>query len=200
MEVGNRSQSNLFLLLLLLPGLSPGLSSAITGLNLVSSLSYAGAYTTSAQVSGKVYAFDNLLSPSIGAGVDANLQIATAVAVTAFDIVDLLGGSITVDTTLTAGTYKWNTPLNIAAGATLTINGACGQNFLLISTGAITTGLNSHIVLTGGISPASIVWVGLSFNIAASTSFSGVILSVGNVILGPNSQLTGTYIFHYSNR
>lgn len=158
----------------------------------MSSLSYGGAYTTSAQVSGKVYALDNLLSPSIGAAVDANLQIVAAVAITAFDIVDLLSGSITVDTTVTAGTYKWNTPLSLASGVTLTINGACGQNFLFISTGAITTGLNSHIVLTGGISPASIVWVGLTFNLAASTAFSGVILSVGNVVLGSNSQLTGT--------
>lgn len=85
-------------------GLSPGLTSAIVGFNLVSSLSYGGAYTTSAQVAGKVYAADNLLSPAVGANLDANLQIVAAVGTTLFDVVDLLGGSIAAGVTLNAGT------------------------------------------------------------------------------------------------
>lgn len=62
--------------------------------------------------------------------------------------------------------------------------------------GAISTGANSNIILTGGITAASIYFVGAtSLTTGVASSFSGTILTGTNVVIA--GSLVGKCIFGY---
>lgn len=55
----------------------------------------------------------------------------------------------------------------------------------MITTGALSTGTMSKVVLTGGLTSASVFWIvtGAFTTGAAPSSFSGIVLSAGNMAL-----------------
>lgn len=66
----------------------------------------------------------------------------------------------------------------------LTLNGSCGDIFIFLITGDFSSSANSHIVLTGGLTSKTVYWIiSTKFVTGASSSFSGTIVALTNVVI-----------------
>lgn len=75
----------------------------------------------------------------------------------------------------------------------VTLNGTCGQVFIFQIGGAYTLGASAEIILTGGVTAATIFWqVAGGFSTGASSVFEGIVLASSAVTLGASSTFTGT--------
>ncbi|KAL8280214.1 hypothetical protein RQP46_007328 [Phenoliferia psychrophenolica] len=162
----------------------------ITGFALASTAG-AGSPSTSSQIEGMAYAPETSGSASPAAALDMQTAYTNAMGQTPADQVELNGGKLD-GLTLTKGTYKWSTAVVLGVGSTLTLNGACGDVFIFQAAGAISTGANSKIVLTGGLKSNSVYWAGAtSFTTGASSNAAGIILTYTNVVIGTSATLDG---------
>lgn len=168
-------------------GVGPGVTStAITGpWSLV--LDGSGAFSTSAQVLGKIYAHD-YAAPTPAYVTTASIDVLTAyndAAGRAGPNFTNLGAGNVDGLTLAPGLYKWTTGVTLDAGQTLTFNGGPNDTWILQVGGVLATGANSDIVLTGGAQAKNIVWqVSGGVTIGANAHFEGIILSATTINLG----------------
>lgn len=171
-------------------GISPATAAAITGFALV--LDGSGQFSTSTQVVGKVYASD-YTAPTPAKVLQAQNDVLTAYNDAIGRAVDFLNfNSGTLDgQTLVPGVYKWTTGVTLGAGQTVTISGGPNDRIILISTGVVSTGAASNIVLTGGIQAANVFWAPISMAIGASAIANGIILSSTTISLGSLAILNG---------
>lgn len=102
------------------------------------------------------------------------------------------GGIIPPNTRFPRGVYNFGSTMVIPVSASIYIEGSASDIVIFVTTGAISTGAGSQIVLVGGITAASVFWVSTSVvTTGVSSSFSGIIMSYVNVVIGTSATLNG---------
>ncbi|MDO8721370.1 MAG: ice-binding family protein [Syntrophales bacterium] len=156
-------------------GLSPAAASFITGFSLVADAS--GVFSTSAQVTGNVYASDYAVpTPANLTTAVSNMEAAyTDAAGRAHDYTELGAGNIG-GMTLPPATYKWSTGVTIPTDVTL--NGGPNDVWIFQIAQGITQASATKVILTGGALPKNVFWQ--SFGVVAldtTAHMEGVILA-----------------------
>ena len=169
-------------------GISPFAASAIKGF----SLTRAGTFWTSDQVTGKIYAADNdpptptLLTTAIDNMMTAYTDAATRPTP---DSLNLLGGAL-AGQTLAPGLYRWTSSVNIDAD--MTISGGANDTWIFQITGDLTTGSAAKVKLEGGARAKNIVWQVAGLVALGTTSrFEGVILCKTGITLRTGASVNG---------
>jgi hypothetical protein len=175
-------------------GVGPGVtSSAITGFGLV--LPAASPFSTSAQVTGHVFAFD-YADPT-----PANVTTASTDMLAAYNDaagrtpgvgpnLNLGGGTVTTQT-LAPGVYTWGTAVTIPPATTLTLSGSPNDVWIFQIAGTLTMNATARVNLAGGALPKNVFWqvAGSSVTVgAAPAHFEGVVL--GKVAISFGNQAT----------
>ncbi|MHB8416851.1 MAG: ice-binding family protein [Myxococcales bacterium] len=170
-------------------GISPAAATYITGFSL--SLAAGAAFSTSAQVTGDVYA------PGYADPTPANLTTAigdmntafTAAAGRAPDVTDLGAGDIS-GLTLPAGVYSWGTGLLLATDVTLSGSSTDVWIFQVAQNLTVSNGVILH--LSGGALPKNVFWqVSGSTSLGTTVQFAGTLLDQTAIALETGASLTG---------
>ena len=177
-------------------GVSPIASTAITGFALV--LDPSGQFSTSSQVSGKVYAANyNPPTPAMLTNdVNAMQAAYTDAAGRPNPLAVNLGAGEIGGFTLPGGVYKWTAGLSIST-ADLTLDGGGNPNAVWIF--QIGSGLNvasgRKIILTNGAQAKNIFWqVGSTAVIGTNAQFNGVILSKAAINMQTGATTNGNLL------
>lgn len=171
-------------------GLSPAAASFITGFAL--SLPAGGASSTSAQVTGSIFASDYAVP------TPANLTTAISDMQTAYvdaagrptpDHTELAAGNIG-GLTLPAGLYKWSNTVTIPVDVTL--SGGANDVWIFQIAGGVTQASAAKVVLTGGALARNVFWqvVGV-VDIGTSARMEGVVLSQTSITLKTGASANG---------
>ncbi|KZP06784.1 ice-binding protein, partial [Athelia psychrophila] len=171
-------------------GLSPAASSFITGFTLT--LSADGTYSTSSQITGRAYAA-SYTSPTPSTLTTAKLDMLTAYNNASSranpDHLNLASGAIG-GLTLAPGLYKWTTGVSI--GSSVTISGSATDTWIFQVAGTLTIANGKSVILSGGASPANIVWVVAGASTFGTTSvFKGIVLGATGITLNTGSTING---------
>jgi hypothetical protein len=170
-------------------GLSPAAAAFITGCSLT--MYATNVYSTSAQVTGKVYASDYAQpTPSNLTTAVSDMQLAfTDAAGRAPDVTELGEGDIG-GMTLHSGVYKWGTGLLIPIDVTLA-GGETDVWIFQIAQG-LTVGSAVNVVLSGGALAENIFWqVGGAVDIGSTAHFEGVVLGMTSITLRTGASING---------
>jgi Protein of unknown function (DUF3494). len=174
-------------------GVGPAVTStAITGFALT--LPAASPFSTSAQVSGNVYAFDyavptptnvNTASLNMGAAyTDAAGRTASSAATTN------VGGGTLTGLTLTRGVYEWGSAVTIPTD--LTLSGSATDVWIFKVAGTLDMAAAKNVLLINGALPQNIFWqVSGAVNILANTHFEGIILGQTAITFGNSASING---------
>lgn len=171
-------------------GVSPNDSTAITGFSLI--LPASGAFSTSSQVTGKVYA------PDYANPTPVNLTTAIGDMQTAYD--EATGRSLPDFTergageigglTLVPGLYKWSTDVLVTTDVTLT--GSATDVWVFQIAGSITEANGAKVILAGGAQAKNIFWQAFGIvAIGTGSHFEGTILSHTAITLGTGASVNG---------
>jgi hypothetical protein len=171
-------------------GLSPAAASFITGLSLT--LPAAGAASTSAQVTGNVFASDYAVPTPV------NLTTAISDMMTAYtdaagrptpDYTELASGAIG-GLTLPAGLYKWSNTVTIGSDVTLT--GSATDVWIFQIAGGISQASATHVILTGGALAKNVFWQVFGVvDIGTTSLIQGQILSQTSITLHTGASANG---------
>ena len=171
-------------------GAGPGVTStAITGFAL--SLPAASTFSTSAQVNGRVYAYD--YAPPTPTNMNtASLYMGSAYT----DATSKAGGSCPgsggniTGAPLAAGVYTC--AVNVTIPVDLTLNGSATDVWVFQITGTLTMAAAKNIILTGGALPQNIFWqVSGAVTVGANSHFEGIILGKTAITFGNLSSING---------
>ncbi len=170
-------------------GLSPAAASFITGFNLSAP---ATSFTTSAMVSGRVYA-SNYAVPTPANLTTAVLNMQTAytdaAGRTSPDFTELGAGNIQ-GLTLVPGLYKWGTSVSIPTAVTL--SGSANDVWIFQIAQNLTVGNGAVVTLAGGAQAKNIFWqVGAAATIGTTANFKGIILAKTAIAFNTGSTITG---------
>jgi hypothetical protein len=175
-------------------GVGPGVTStAITGpwaLNLPA----GGAFSTSTQVTGNIYAFD-YAAPTPTAVTTASVNMGTAYTDAAGrllpDSLDLSGGNL-AGLTLAPGLYKWGSNVTLPFGTNVTISGGPDDVWIFQISGTLTTAAATQVILAGGAKAKNIYWqvAGTSVTFGANAQFHGIVLAQNAINVGNQAALT----------
>ncbi|KZP10298.1 fungal antifreeze protein exerts hyperactivity By constructing an inequable beta-helix [Athelia psychrophila] len=171
-------------------GLSPAAATLITGFALT--ISADGTYSTSSQITGRAYAA-SYASPTPSTLTTAISDLVTAynnaAGRTSPDHTNLASGAIG-GLTLAPGLYKWTSGVSI--GSSITISGASTDTWIFQVAGTLTIANGKSVILSGGASPANIVWVVAGAATFGTTSvFKGVVLGAAGITLNTGSTING---------
>lgn len=171
-------------------GLSPAAASFITGLALT--LPAGGASSTSAQVTGNVFASDYAaptpanLTTAIG---DMQTAYTNAAGRTTPDYTELSAGAIG-GLTLPAGLYKWSNTVTIGSDVTLT--GSATDVWIFQIAGGVTQAAATHVVLAGGALASNVFWqVAGGVTIGTTALMQGQVMSQTAITLGTGASANG---------
>jgi hypothetical protein len=171
-------------------GVSPAAATYVTGFSLVADST--NAFSTSAQVVGKVYAASYAGStPALLTTAIADMQLAfTDAAARAPDVTELAAGEIG-GMTLGAGIYKWSSGVSITQDLTLT--GSANDVWILEIAQDLTLGGTVKIVLSGGALAKNVFWQvsGGPVSLAAQAHLEGVVLTQTSITLAAGASITG---------
>jgi len=177
-------------------GIGPAATSAaIVGFALT--LPPGGAFSTSSQVTGNVYAFDyavptpsDVSTASLDMGLAYN-DAAGRTPATALPFLNLDGGTLATQTLL-PGVYTWTTAVSLGSATILTLSGGPNDVWIFQIGGALSTPANSRVQLAGGAVPKNVFWqVNGAVNVgAAPAHFEGVVLSNGAMTVGNQATMT----------
>ncbi len=178
--------------------ISPAARSYISGF----SLNLLGAYSTSAQVTGNVYAADDsaptpaMLNMAI---IDMQNAYADAGGRAGPNFLEM-GAGIISGQTLVPGLYKWNTGVSISGDVTL--NGGPNDVWIFQISGGLTLTTSARILLTGGAQAKNVFWYstlnGNAVTIGLSAHLEGIVLtSLGGITLNTGATVTGR-LFSYT--
>jgi hypothetical protein len=171
-------------------GLSPAAASFITGFALT--LPAAGAASTSAQVTGNVYAADYAV-PTPNNLTVAILAMQAAYADAAGrptpDYTELATGAIG-GLTLSPGLYKWSNTVTIGSNVTLT--GSATDVWIFQIAGGVTQASATSVILAGGAQAANVFWqvAGIA-DIGTTAHIEGQIMSQTSITLGTGATANG---------
>ena len=170
-------------------GVSPAAATAVTGFSLI--MDGSGAFSTSAQVTGNVYAADYAVpTPSNLTTAVLDMQTAfTDAAGRAPDVTELGAGDIG-GLTLAPGVYKWGTGVLVPTDVTL--NGSATDVCIFQIAQDLTVSNATDVVLTGGALPQNVFWqvTGL-VSIGTTSSFNGVVLTATAITLQTGAVVHG---------
>ncbi len=171
-------------------GLSPAAASFITGLTL--SLPAGGAFSTSAQVTGNVYASDYAVpTPSNLTTAVGDMQTAyvNAAGRPTPDHTELASGNIG-GLTLPAGLYKWSNTVTIPTDVTL--NGGPHDVWIFQIAGGVTQASAARVILTGGALAQNVFWQAFGVvDIGTTAHMEGVVLSQTSITLKTGASANG---------
>ncbi len=169
-------------------GLSPMAESFLTGFSQIEST----GYSTSDQVTGRIYAAD------MSAPTPVNLTTAVEHMITAYnsaeglsdpDFVELHGGQIG-GKTLTPGLYKWNNSVLITSA--VTFSGSATDVWVLQINENVTMRDDVTINLSGGALASNIYWqVGGNASIGKNSHLEGIILLMNGITMDTGASLNG---------
>ena len=172
-------------------GVGPGVTStAITGFAL--NLPAGSAFSTSAQVTGKVYAFDYAAPTPVNVTTASN-DMGTAYTDAAGrllpDVVDLAVGNL-AGQTLAPGLYRWGSNVTLPFGTNVTLSGGPDDVWIFQITGTLTTGAATSVLLSGGAKAKNIFWqvAGTSVTLGADARFEGVVLAQNAINFGSQAS------------
>ena len=170
-------------------GISPMTATSVTGFSLIADST--NVFSTSAQVTGKVYAAADAvptpanLTTAIG---DMGLAFADA-AGRAPDVTELGAGSIG-GMTLAPGVYKWGTGVLIATD--LTLNGSATAVWIFQIAQILTVSNAVTVHLTGGALAKNVFWqVAGSVDLGKTSHFEGIVLCQTMINLRTGASLAG---------
>ena len=170
-------------------GVSPIAAAAITGFALT--LDGSGQFSTSAQVTGRVYAAD-YVAPTPAAVGQAVLDMQAAyldAAGRAPDFTELAGGLLNGQV-LVPGVYKWST--GVAISGDITLQGGPADVFIFEIAGVLSLAGAMNINLSGGVLPSNVFWqVAGNTAIGVGSHFEGVILCATDITLGAGATMNG---------
>jgi len=171
-------------------GVSPAAAAAITGLALI--LPTGGASSSSAQVTGNIYASDYAVpTPANLTAAINDMQTAyvDAAGRTTPDHTELAAGNLG-GLTLPAGLYKWSNTVSIATDVTL--NGGAGDVWIFQIAGGITQASAAKVVLTGGALAKNVFWQVFGVvDIGTTAQMEGVVLSQTSITLKTGASANG---------
>ena len=170
-------------------GVSPAAATFITGFSLTADAS--NVFSTSPQVTGKVYAADYAPpTPSNMTTAVSDMELAfTDAAGRAPDFTELGTGNIG-GMTLAPGVYKWGTGLLIPTDVTLT--GSATDVWIFQIAQDLTVSNTVKITLAGGALPKNIFWqVSGSVDLGTTAHLEGVVLTKTMVALRTGSSING---------
>jgi hypothetical protein len=169
-------------------GLSPASASYITGFPLTN----VGAYWTTPEVTGRVYAADNDpptpsdLTTAIGAMMTAYTDAAGRPTP---DFVNLGGGDIG-GRVLTPGLYTWASSVTVPGS--ITIDGGANDTWIFQITGDLVVSAAKNVALTGGARAKNVVWqVAGTVDVGAGAHVQGIILSKTAVTMATGASIDG---------
>ncbi|KAL8283234.1 hypothetical protein RQP46_006012 [Phenoliferia psychrophenolica] len=140
-------------------GVAPIAVTAITGFSFVSA-DESKPSKSAVLLTGFAYGPSTTTGPSAPQGV---LDMATAYTngknQMPATMSEYKGGALD-GLTFTKGIYQWTTTVVLGVGKTLTLQGNKGDVFIFRSTGAFSTGANSKVLLSGGLTADTVYWVG----------------------------------------
>ncbi|MEO8195132.1 MAG: ice-binding family protein [Thermoanaerobaculia bacterium] len=172
-------------------GVSPIAATAITGFDLI--LSPTRRFSTSAEITGKVYASD------YAAPTPARMSAAVADMETAYtdaegrtlpDFTELYSGDLTGQT-LTPGLYKWGTGVLVSAGG-VTISGGPTDVWIFQIAQDLTVEAGAIVTLAGGASAANIFWqVAGETTLGTTARMKGIVLCATQIAMNTGARLVG---------
>ena len=170
-------------------GVSPAAASFITGFSLIADST--NVFSTSPQVTGKVYAADYTVPtpPALTTAI-ADMQLAfTDAAGRAPGVTELGAGNIG-GMTLAPGVYKWGTGLLIPTDVTLT--GTATDVWIFQIAQNLTMSSGTKILLAGGAQPKNIFWqVAGLVDLGTTAHFEGVVMAQTSVTLRTGASING---------
>jgi len=172
-------------------GVSPIDSTGVTGFSLV--LHASGQYSTSSQVTGKVFAPDYLApTPSNLTTAVGDMELAyTDAAGRAPDVTELGAGNIG-GFTLAPGVYKWGTGVTIPTD--LTLSGAANDVWIFQIAGDVTMAGAKSVNLVGGARAKNVFWQiagGAGLTIGDASHFEGIVLAMTVIKVGTAGSVNG---------
>ncbi|HEY0827000.1 MAG TPA: ice-binding family protein, partial [Bacilli bacterium] len=170
-------------------GVSPIDSTAITGFSLT--VDATNEFSTSTQVTGKVYASDYTAptSSNLTTAISDMQTAYTDAAGRAADYTELYVGDISGQT-LKAGVYKWGT--GVVINSNVTLQGGANDVFIFQIARGITQASGTTITLQGGVQAKNIFWQAAeTVSIGTGAHFEGIILAQTNITLGTNASVNG---------
>jgi hypothetical protein len=173
-------------------GVSPIGATAITGFALI--LDSSGQFSTSSQVTGKVYASD-YADPT-----PANLTAAVSDMQTAYtdaagrtlpDYTELGSGNIG-GKTLAPGLYKWSTDVTIPTDVTLA--GGANDVWIFQIAGNVSIAGATSVLLSGGAQARNVFWQvagGVGVALGTTSKFEGTILAEAAITMQTDASING---------
>jgi len=177
-----------------------GLNAAAVGMTGFSeTLDASNQFSTSAQVTGRLYASD------YAAPTPAELTMATATHATAAFLdasnkvlsgpafTNVGAGNLT-GLTLVPGVYEWSTGVSVDGGGTVTLNGTATDVWVFKS-GDITMNSGATVTLMGGALPQNVFW--RTSGVAAlntNANLKGIVLSDSSVTMADGATVDGRLI------
>ncbi len=171
-------------------GLSPAAASFITGFALV--LPAGGAFATSPQVTGSVYAADYAVpTPSNLTAAVGDMQLAYADAAGRLtpDHTELAAGNLG-GLTLPAGLYKWSNTVTIPKNVTLT--GGANDVWIFQVAGGVTQASGARVIMAGGAQAKNVFWqVAGIVSIGTTAHMEGEVMSQTAITLKTGASVNG---------
>jgi hypothetical protein len=170
-------------------GISPMTATSITGFSLIADST--NVFSTSAQVTGKVYAaLDADPTPANLTTAIGDMGLAfTDAAGRAPDVTELGAGNIG-GMTLAPGVYKWGTGLLIPTD--LTLNGSATAVWVFQIAQILTVSNAVSVHLTGGALAKNVFWqVAGSVDLGTTAHFAGIVLCQTMINLRTGASIAG---------
>jgi hypothetical protein len=170
-------------------GISPAAASYVTGFSLTSDST--NAFSTSPQVTGKIYASDySSPTPANLTAAIGDMQLAfTDAAGRAPSFIEVGAGSIG-GMTLAPGVYAWSTSLSIPTDVTLAGGATSVWIFQIAKT--LTLSSATHVLLTGGALPQNVFWeVAGAVDLGTTAHFEGIVLTQTSATLETGASMNG---------
>ena len=170
-------------------GISPMTATSVTGFSLIADAT--NVFSTSAQVTGKVYAAADAAptSSNLTAAIGDMVLAFTDAAGRAPDVTELGAGSIG-GMTLGPGVYKWGTGVLIPTD--LTLNGSATAVWTLQIAQSLTVSNAVAVHLTGGALAKNVFWqVAGSVDLGTTSHFEGIVLCQTMINLRTGASIVG---------
>jgi len=175
-------------------GVSPIDSTAITGFSLIMDIS--GEFSTSAQVTGKIYASDYLVpTPSKMTTAISDMETAFTQASlrTIPNTTELMAGNIS-GLTITPGLHKWSTDVLINSDVTLDAQGSADAIFIFQISGDLLVASGQSVLLAAGAQAKNIFWqiegpVGAV--VGTTAHIEGVVLTAKAITIQTGASFNG---------
>jgi hypothetical protein len=170
-------------------GVSPAAATYITGFSLTADST--NAFSTSTQVTGKVYAADYTApTPSNLTTAVGDMELAFTDAAGRAPSATEVGAGNIGGMTLTPGIYQWGTGLNIPTDLTLTGNATDVWIFQIAQN--LTIANAAKVRLTGGAVPKNVFWqVAGRVDLGTSSHCEGVVMTQTAITLGTGASVLG---------